>query len=510
MPRRWPVVVIGLLLCVALLAACGEADDATSPAGGGGGTAATPTPAPTATPLPQAPSLDGTHWLLAGMGGRDLDMERPITLSFTEGQAGGNAGCNDYGATYSTGDDGTITFHELHNTDMACETGMDLEATYLNALGRATNYQLSEHRLELLDAAGEQLLFFTPDERSELDGTRWLVAYLDGNLLVTDTHIRFEFKDGQVSGSAGCNTFFATYTTGERGELAIGDAARTEMGCPEPKGIMEQEEAFFDALLDVRSYRDLGETHLELLDAEGTARIVIFNRDELLPAASLLTNTAWVLTAQNDQPVDNFTVTLMFDRDAFAGMADCLYYASSVHIEPQGVIIELDDIRTIDQCAPASRPPAADIYLDILATVRAYRYTGEQLVFHSETGETLLTFRPASTDSELQEPHWTLLTLSGTPVIEGSEITLAFNGWANGNSGCNGYGARYMIVEPGVIWIQEVASEAMACEGPPAGLMQQEDAYQKALPDVVAYRVTGDRLELMNAAGEVTLEYQRQ
>src|SRR5690606_11643993 len=162
---------------------------------------------------------------------------------------------------------------------------------------------------------------------SELDGTRWLVAYLDGNLLVTDTHIRFEFKDGQVSGSAGCNTFFATYTTGERGALAIGDAARTDMGCPEPNGIMVRDAASFAALLDVRSYRDLGETHLELLDAEGTARIVIFNRDELLPAASLLTNTAWVLTAQNDQPVDNFTVTLMFDRDAFAGMADCLYYA---------------------------------------------------------------------------------------------------------------------------------------------------------------------------------------
>ena len=76
-----------------------------------------------------------------------------------------------------------------------------------------------------------------------------------------------EFAADQISGSAGCNTYFGTYEVSD-GEITIGDLAVTEMWCMEPEGVMDQEEAFLAALASVTGYRLAGE-QLELLDGTG-------------------------------------------------------------------------------------------------------------------------------------------------------------------------------------------------------------------------------------------------
>ncbi|CAN5505984.1 hypothetical protein BH23CHL2_BH23CHL2_24660 [soil metagenome] len=167
-------VLMALTVIAVLLAACGDEDVPATATLGGGGSAPTATkePHPTATEAPDQPDLDGTVWLLSAIGGADIDLQEPITLEFSDGQAGGYSGCNTYGGGYSASESGEFTLSEVSQTDMACEAGMDLESDYLSALQLAARYEvIGGQRLELANVNGETLLVFTIDSRDALDFT---------------------------------------------------------------------------------------------------------------------------------------------------------------------------------------------------------------------------------------------------------------------------------------------------------------------------------------------------
>ena len=63
----------------------------------------------------------------------------------------------------------------------------------------------------------------------------------------------FNSDDGQVQGSAGCNTYFANYHI-TNNMLSIYEIAYTEMYCLEPEGVMDQEEQYLEALQAAESY----------------------------------------------------------------------------------------------------------------------------------------------------------------------------------------------------------------------------------------------------------------
>jgi heat shock protein HslJ len=104
-------------------------------------------------------------------------------------------------------------------------------------------------------------------------GTSWsLAAYADtqGNLvsLVPGTQITALFAaDGTLSGSAGCNTYNATYVL-DGASIAITAPAATSLACGEPGGIMEQESAYLSLLPLVRQVQVV-DGNLLLLDGNG-------------------------------------------------------------------------------------------------------------------------------------------------------------------------------------------------------------------------------------------------
>ncbi len=106
-----------------------------------------------------------------------------------------------------------------------------------------------------------------PADNPSLKGTQWQLVMLGGETLLPDTAPSAEFTADQISGSAGCNTYFGTYAVSDS-EFSFGDVANTEMWCMEPAGVMDQEQAFLAALASVASYR-LTEGRLELLDGTG-------------------------------------------------------------------------------------------------------------------------------------------------------------------------------------------------------------------------------------------------
>jgi heat shock protein HslJ len=150
---------------------------------------------------------------------------------------------------------------------------------FVSSLQAAQTYRVHPGGNELsliLPAGGGELVLRDAGQTTAampLEGTPWkLVSYHDGEnalaSVLSGTEITAAFADGKLAGSAGCNSYSASYQ-GEGDALTVGPVATTRKVCAEPEGIMEQEQAYLAALGSVAGYRIQG-GRLELLDAEGT------------------------------------------------------------------------------------------------------------------------------------------------------------------------------------------------------------------------------------------------
>ncbi len=105
-----------------------------------------------------------------------------------------------------------------------------------------------------------------------LSGTGWtLTGYVhDGTLVqaLTTTKVTLDFgKEGQITGTAGCNRYFASFEV-KGTAITIGQAGSTLMYCGEP-GVMDQESAYLTLLGQVKTYTIKGD-RLTLADEKGS------------------------------------------------------------------------------------------------------------------------------------------------------------------------------------------------------------------------------------------------
>jgi hypothetical protein len=99
-----------------------------------------------------------------------------------------------------------------------------------------------------------------------LAGTRWEVTNINNGAgavvgLLAGTKISLDFGTsnvGQVSGRAGCNTYFGPYTAGGN-SLTVSRPATTSLLCPEPAGVMEQEQQYLAALQSAATFTIQGD-----------------------------------------------------------------------------------------------------------------------------------------------------------------------------------------------------------------------------------------------------------
>ncbi len=238
--------------------------------------------------------LAGTGWLLATLGGQPALADTPVTADFgSDSILSGTSGCNSYSTTFGTDGNKMIVDPIIAATMMACpDPIMQQEMAYLTALQAAATYQMSGDSLALMDAGGAELMTFTAKTPVELVGSSWQVTnYNNGNNGVTTLIIGTEMtatfgEDGQVTGSAGCNNYFAGYET-DGNSISIGMPGATMMMCAEPEGIAEQEMQYLAALQTAATY-SIDLNRMEMRTAEG-ATAVIF---ELMPADSAATDSA--------------------------------------------------------------------------------------------------------------------------------------------------------------------------------------------------------------------------
>ena len=99
---------------------------------------------------------------------------------------------------------------------------------------------------------------------SELEDTEWVLdSYGDRDNLqnvIEDTEVTatFNSEDNQVTGSAGCNSYFGDYEINDG--ISIGMLGHTEMWCGEPEGRMDQETEYLKILQAAESYEVEGST----------------------------------------------------------------------------------------------------------------------------------------------------------------------------------------------------------------------------------------------------------
>jgi heat shock protein HslJ len=216
----------------------------------------------------ESAAFEQVPWVLGA--GIDVDGWEAVAPSamFDGGTVGGSTGCNRFTAP-DTVDGDALDVGAIASTRMACAPPADaVETAYLAALAKVRGWRSEEEGLALLDADGAEVLRYTiatPFGKWQATGLR------RGNLIespIAGTEITSTFgDDGRLVGSAGCNTYSATFTT-DRGAIEITPPGATMMACASPGGIMEQESAYLAALPSAVRYRVDGRS-LELSSADG-------------------------------------------------------------------------------------------------------------------------------------------------------------------------------------------------------------------------------------------------
>ncbi|MGI9201186.1 MAG: META domain-containing protein [Woeseiaceae bacterium] len=118
-----------------------------------------------------------------------------------------------------------------------------------------------------------------PGGGAGMAGPEWRPVIIGDAAVDADTPMFVRFAvDGSVNGNGGCNNFFGSLESTDDG-VAMGELGATRMACP-PE-IMDQEQAFMQALQDAVSF-EMGDDSLRMLNADKDvlAEFVDANRDK--------------------------------------------------------------------------------------------------------------------------------------------------------------------------------------------------------------------------------------
>jgi heat shock protein HslJ len=207
--------------------------------------------------VPEAPavsgSLESATWRLTELPGQTLPAaqdRQAVTVSFEAGRVHGFSGCNQFIGSYTLDGD-RLVLGVVGGTMMACpEPAMLVETRFLKSFAGALNVAVAGNTLVLTPANGGKPLLFERAAPPALEGVLWEVTgYNNGRQAVvsprTGSRLTLTFRDGEVSGSSGCNRFHGQFTV-EGNALKIRPLATTRMACEDE--VMAQEQAFLRAL----------------------------------------------------------------------------------------------------------------------------------------------------------------------------------------------------------------------------------------------------------------------
>jgi heat shock protein HslJ len=233
-----------------------------------------------ARPTDRPARLAGTAWQLVSVNDRVPAGGAATTLAFLDEEwFVEHSRCAGYVSSYQAAGQELRVF-ESWSLGRVCQ---DEEGYIVTLSGQPSDYGLVQGRLQITMLSGTTFLYEPLPEAAQpaLEGPTWsllsIVAerWIDGEPVPMPepvpvregSEITLTLEDGRASGSAGCNSYGASYTL-DGVLLSLGEIAATEKACSTPERVMEQERRYLAALAGVTGYRMAG-TQLWLSTEDG-------------------------------------------------------------------------------------------------------------------------------------------------------------------------------------------------------------------------------------------------
>ena len=227
------------------------------------------------------------------------------------------------------------------------------------------------------------------DNPIKLDGTRWNLQSLNGHELRANTVITLEFDAENVYGRGGCNNYGAKYTIEPKNGFKVGEGGWTEMACPEPEGVMEQESEYTTAFWKMTNYKIEGNT-LWLTNNE----VNISLQYQLIPKFEVnsenLTREIWQLVSVTGlDGVQLNAFTLQFDGNKYSGTTTCREYEGEYQAMDDS--LRFPSLKMLGEVNCSEQDLIAEgEYTSLLGTVWQYNVSSTQLELYTDKGDKLV------------------------------------------------------------------------------------------------------------------------
>jgi len=224
--------------------------------------------------------------------------------------------------------------------------------------------------------------------------------------------------------------------------------------------------------------------------------------------SAALEGTTWVLSSlPRATLVAGPRATLRFADGRAAGSDGCNRYTTGFVQSGASLRFASPGASTRMACPPGATA-LAKAFDDALAATRASRVVDGRLELLGEGGEVLAAFSPQP--EGLAGTSWRVTSYNNgrqavTSTLAGTTLTMAFaaDGRVGGSAGCNRYTGTFTQAGRALALAGVAATRRLCVE--PERIMEQEQAFLKALETVAEARVEDDRLELRTADGALAV-----
>jgi len=225
-----------------------------------------------------------------------------------------------------------------------------------------------------------------------LDGTRWSLIEINGSEIIEGTHISLYFDDGTATGSAGCNSYYGDYSTKNPNILKIQVPGRTDMDCPSPEGVIEQEKVYLSTLPRAATY-EIDNDNLEIY-SEDKRKLLVFERKQKFQMnPDKLIGTSWQLVSMNGAPIlEGLSILLTFESGSRAtGRAGVFNYVLDYTASGDSIRWGMGShrLRELPQL-PRELEHQALEYTDAIARASHYNLTEDRLEIFTSRGDSFV------------------------------------------------------------------------------------------------------------------------
>lgn len=226
-----------------------------------------------------------------------------------------------------------------------------------------------------------------------------------------------------------------------------------------------------------------------------------------IPAPALsdaLDGTEWILASLNSAALAPETnITLAFESDHLTGYAGCNWYGGTYVAAAGSLTLRATEV-TVRGCdAPRGVLPQEEAYLQALWAATTYHREANELTLGTAADTRALVFARrqelALDPRALLGTQWQLVALNDHPLLDGSNISLAFApGAVSGNAGCRSFTGTYQA-RTDHLRFNLIQMTGDLCRSDK--FERQEAEYTTALSETTHYRLAAGQLELLTAPG---------